>query len=145
MFGLCFTYAVGLLLVVASYVAEPICSCLYRRYKFREYANLEWTTNATLHLQRMAYQGIDSGEWTGQVDDIPKTKPGEILPDLPMRAPVPIADDVSVKNSISDQADGNHEALDLDSLIGSDDAAEMVFLPFHPVDGNSGANTAAEA
>lgn len=48
-----------------------------------------------------------------------------------MRAPAHIPDDVSVKNSIGDQPDGNHEALELDSLIGSDDAAEMVFLPFH--------------
>lgn len=145
MFGLCFTYTLGLLFVAASYAAEPICSCLSRRFKLKEYADLEWKTNATLHLQRMAYQGIASGEWTGQADDIPKTKPGEILAELPMRAPGPIADDVSVKASISDQADGNHEAVDLDSLIGSDDAAEMVFLPVHPTDRYSRSTTAAGA
>lgn len=132
MFGLCFTYATGVLIIVASYATDPICACLYRRFKFREYAHLEWTTNTALHFQRMAYQGINSGEWTGHVDDIPRTRPGEILAELPMRAPPTVPDDVSGKDSTDDQADSNQEDLELDSLLGSEDATELASLPHEP-------------
>lgn len=133
MFGLCFTYAMGSLIILASYATEPIFACLYRRFKFREYAHLEWTTNAALHFQRMAYQGISSGEWTGQMDDIPRTRPGEILAELPMRAPPTIPDDLSGKDSASDQNDETQQGIELDSLIDSDDAADIVSLPHFPV------------
>lgn len=131
MFGLCFTYATGVLLIVASYVAEPICACLYRRFKFREYAHLEWTTNATLHFQRMAYQGINSGEWTGEMDNIPMTKAGEMLAELPMRAAATVPHDVSGKGSTADQTEQSHEDVELDSLIGGDDGV-VVSSPNDP-------------
>lgn len=141
MFGLCFTYAMGILIIVASYATEPICACLYRRHKFKEYAQLEWTTNAILHFQRMAYQGINSGEWTGEMDDIPRTKPGEILAELPMRTAATVLQGMSEKDSTSDQDDQTHEALELDSLIDSGEAAEMVSLPLHSADRESRVNT----
>lgn len=129
MFGLCFTYAVGLLLIVASYVTEPIFSCLYRRYKFREYAHLEWTTNAILHLQRMAHQGVDSGSWTRQMDNIPTTKHGEILAELPMRATATESHDVPGKSSTTDRTGQTQKELELDSLIDSDNSANYVLIP----------------
>lgn len=144
MFGLCFTYAMGILIIIASYATEPIYACLYRRCKFREYAHLEWTTNATLHFQRMAYQGIDSGEWTGQMDDIPKTKPGEILPELPMRATATVPFNVTEKSSTSDHNAQPHEGLELDSLIDSDDAADIVSLPRDSAPGNMRTGTPQE-
>lgn len=129
MFGLCFTYAMGILIIVVSYVTEPICACFYRRFKIREYAYLEWRTNTFLHFQRMAYQGIHSGEWTGQTDNIPRTKPGEILAELPMRAATTVPHDISGKSSASDHAPQTHEELELDSLIDSNDAGDIVSLP----------------
>lgn len=144
MFGLCFTYAMGILIIAASYAAEPICACLYRRFKYREYAHLEWTTNATLHFQRMAYQGIDSGEWTGQMDDIPRTKPGEMLAELPMRATAAVPYDVSEKSNASDQSTHTHEEIELDSLIDSDDAADTVSLPHDPAPGSMRVGTPPE-
>lgn len=129
MFGLCFTYALGVLVIVASYATEPICACIYRRCKFREFADIEWKTNAALHFQRMAYQGINSGTWTGQTDDIPRTKPGEILADLPRCATATVEDDVSEKMSQSDQTGQTGGDVELDSLIGGDDAADVVSLP----------------
>lgn len=145
MVGLIFTYAMGILIIVASYATEPILACLYRRYKFGEYAHIEWTTNAALHFQRMAYQGINSGEWTGEMDDIPRTKPGEILADLPTRTAATVSHDASGKNSTSDQVDQTHETIEIDSLIGSDDAAEMFSPSFHRAARNSSVNTPEEA
>lgn len=121
MFGLMFTYAVGVLIIVASYVSEPILACLYRRYKYGEYAYLEWVTNATLHFQRMAYEGINSGTWSGQSDAIPSTKPGEILAELPTRAQITVPDDASEKTSPSNQTGQTDEGIELDSLIETND------------------------
>lgn len=134
MFGLCFTYAMGILIVAASYATEPICACLYRRFKLREHAHLEWTTNAFLHFQRMAYQGINSGEWTGQTDDVPRTKPGEMLAELPMRAGTTVPHEVSGKHSTGDQTGETHEEIELDSLIGSNDGVVVVSSPNDPAD-----------
>lgn len=136
MFGLCFTYTVGLLLILASYITDPICSCLYRRYKFREYAHLEWVTNATLHFQRMAYQGVDSGEWSGQMDDIPRTQPGEVLVELPRRATTDLDQKKPENSSTTDQSEQTHENLEVDSLIDSAGVSDMVSLPGDPSDQN---------
>lgn len=144
MFGLCFTYAAGILIIFVSYATGPIFAYLYRRYKLGEYAHVEWTTNATFHFQRMVYQGIESGEWTGELDDIPRTKPGEILAELPMRTTATVSHDVLGKNSTSDQDDQTHEVLELDSLVDSDDAVEMVSLPFDSTDRNSRVNSTGE-
>lgn len=144
MFGLCFTYALGIWIIVASYVTGPICACLHRRWKYREYSHLEWTTNSALHYQRMAYQGINSGTWTGQMDDIPMTKHGEILAELPMRAGATVHHNEPEKPSASDQAGQSHENVELDSLIDSDDAADIVSLSGDSSGRDGGVATPAE-
>lgn len=84
LFGLYFTYITGLLIIVASFALEPVYACLHRRgKKYGQYEYLEWTATETLQLQRLAYQGIKSGTWSGYTDSVPMTKPCEILGDLP--------------------------------------------------------------
>lgn len=129
---------------MASYVTEPILACLYRRCKYREYAYLEWVTNATLHFQRMAYEGINSGTWSGQSDAIPRTKPGEILAELPTRAPVTVDDDASEKISPSDQTGQTDEGLELDSLIETNDTADTVSLHSDAAERDGRVDTPAE-
>lgn len=67
-------------------------ACLYRRDQARTlqrggYKYLEWTSNGTLQLQRLAYQGIKSGRWSGYTDDIPMTESGALLGDLTQSYP----------------------------------------------------------
>lgn len=87
-FGLCFIYVVGVLIVATSYLLEPIQAWLYRHRNLKEYAYLEWTANATLQLQRMAYQGLESGQWSRYTDVIPLREPGNIMADLPRSYPL---------------------------------------------------------
>lgn len=82
LFGLCFTYVTGLVVILASYVAEPLLALFYSRRKYKEYKYLEWAANSTLQLQRLAYQGLGSEKWSNYTDDIPKTRPGYFLADL---------------------------------------------------------------
>lgn len=65
---------------------------LYRRKRTRkskrgEYRYLEWTSNGTLQLQRLAYQGIKSGKWSGYTDEVPMTESGALLGDLTQSYP----------------------------------------------------------
>lgn len=67
-------------------------ACLYRRDQTRiskrgEYRYLEWTSNGTLQLQRLAYQGIKSGKWSGYTDEVPITESGALLGDLTQSYP----------------------------------------------------------
>ncbi|KAL1855676.1 hypothetical protein Daus18300_011057 [Diaporthe australafricana] len=82
LFGLYFTYAAGIIIILASYVVEPLLTLFYSRRKYKEYKYLEWAANSTLQLQRLAYQGLGSEKWTNYTDDIPKTRPGYFLADL---------------------------------------------------------------
>lgn len=87
LFGIYFTYITGLTIIITSFTLEPVIACLYRRDQTRklkrgEYRYLEWASNGTLQLQRLAYQGIKSGKWSGYTDDIPMTESGALLGDL---------------------------------------------------------------
>lgn len=82
LFGLYFTYVTGIIIIIASYTAEPILALFYSRRKYEEYKYLEWAANGTMQLQRLAYQGLGSRKWSNYTDEIPKTRPGVSLPDL---------------------------------------------------------------
>lgn len=82
MFGLCFIYVIGALIIATSLLLEHIQAWLYRRRNLKEYAYLEWTVNETLQLQRMAYQGLASGHWSRYTDRIPLAEPGDTLANL---------------------------------------------------------------
>ncbi|KAI2615186.1 hypothetical protein GGR54DRAFT_632289 [Hypoxylon sp. NC1633] len=60
-FGFCFTFAVGSLAILVSYLLEPVSTFLYRQCGQNQYAHLEWITNATLQLQRLAHEEIGLG------------------------------------------------------------------------------------
>lgn len=83
LFGLYFTYILGTIIVALSYSLDAIQNCRNRRNNARGYQCLEWATNEVLQLQRAAYQGIGTGEWSGFTDDVPITGAGELMGDLP--------------------------------------------------------------
>lgn len=80
----------GVLIIVISYTLEPIFECLYRRRKYREYTFLEWSASETLQLQRIGFQGIGSGTWSGYTDNIPRTKQDEALTSLALEYPLEV-------------------------------------------------------
>ncbi|KAI0206813.1 hypothetical protein F4808DRAFT_466756 [Astrocystis sublimbata] len=70
MFGLLFTFIVGVLVVLVSYLLEPISTYLFKR-GYSQYAHLEWVANGTLQLQRLAYEEQGTGAWSKCIDNIP--------------------------------------------------------------------------
>ncbi|KAJ3567655.1 hypothetical protein NPX13_g6693 [Xylaria arbuscula] len=81
-FGLYFIYITGFLTIVASLVIDPLFTCAQKRWKYREYENLEWISNETLQLQRLAYDESGQGVWSKCTDTIPVTASGQKLGSL---------------------------------------------------------------
>lgn len=76
MFGLCFTLAAGALIIITSYVLDPISECLHARYRHKSYQHLEWRSNATLQLHRLAEEQVGCGAWENCTALIPTTTGG---------------------------------------------------------------------
>ncbi|KAI0015357.1 hypothetical protein F4780DRAFT_787088 [Xylariomycetidae sp. FL0641] len=77
--GLVITFTLSILLILASYLLEPISKYLYQKKRYSQYAYLEWHTNGTLQLQRLAHEEKGLGTWSGCLDTIPTTLPDEVL------------------------------------------------------------------
>ncbi|KAI1328009.1 hypothetical protein F5Y16DRAFT_420344 [Xylariaceae sp. FL0255] len=85
-FGLFFIYLVGILTILISYLLEPLAKLLYKK-GYDQYPYLEWTTNATLQLHRLAQEERGFGTWSGGKDKVPVTQPGDILGSLDLTNP----------------------------------------------------------
>ncbi|KAK4202751.1 hypothetical protein QBC40DRAFT_39844 [Triangularia verruculosa] len=104
LFGLCFTYSLGVLIVAISYALEPLLACCLgrRRHKVRyngreatddgklardSYKHLEWVTNEVLQQSRLAQEGLGWGNktWKNCTDYVPTTAKGELLGCLDVR------------------------------------------------------------
>lgn len=79
-----FAYTLGCLIVITSYSLEPILACLHRRRKYRQYAYLEWVTNETLQLHRVAHERPNEvvRTWSRCTGWVPTTAPGVLLSSL---------------------------------------------------------------
>ncbi len=78
-FGLYFTLILGLLIIMTSYLLEPLAGFLFKRKRYNRYAHLEWTTNGTLQLQRLAHEAIGFGVWSRCTNLVPATEADELL------------------------------------------------------------------
>ncbi|KAH8883740.1 hypothetical protein GQ53DRAFT_663302 [Thozetella sp. PMI_491] len=79
LFGLCFIFTAGALIIIISYILEPICQCLQRRRGYDSYKNLEWTANEALHLRCLSYGATGRGSRSNWSSAVPITQKGETL------------------------------------------------------------------
>ncbi|KAI3316566.1 hypothetical protein HD806DRAFT_552214 [Xylariaceae sp. AK1471] len=87
LFGLLFTILTGSFIVGTSYALEPILALLHRRNGYKQYAYLEWVSNHSLQLHRLAHEdGSEKGhldleqsfasgqkDWSRCTKDVPIT------------------------------------------------------------------------
>ncbi|OTA94888.1 hypothetical protein M434DRAFT_381929 [Hypoxylon sp. CO27-5] len=73
LFGIYFTYVTGAVIITVSYVLEPILAWLHRRRKYRQYEHLEWVSNTSLQLYRLANEGLGLGKWSDSIETVPIT------------------------------------------------------------------------
>ncbi|KAI1740921.1 hypothetical protein F4680DRAFT_465117 [Xylaria scruposa] len=94
LFGLLFTFLVGVLIIITSYLLEPVSRILYQKWGWKNYAHLEWMSITALQLQRLAHEELGFGTWSNGTKEIPTTEEGDLLgcldisnPDHPMLSP----------------------------------------------------------
>ncbi|KAH8879807.1 hypothetical protein GQ53DRAFT_833851 [Thozetella sp. PMI_491] len=135
LFGLYFVFASGGLVIIASFMLEPIYKCLQRRRNYKAYQLLEWKTHGTLHLQRLGYQGLGDrgGTWSHLEKDVPITMPGELLGSLASIGTLTEGGEVSAKESASPQSHTESgQAEDSRTLAGSQDGHNVPPSPELP-------------
>lgn len=66
---------------------EVVVDQIQKRKNFGLYKRLEWTTNETLQLQRLAHEELGFGTWTRTAQDHPITACGERLAILDLSDP----------------------------------------------------------
>lgn len=70
----------------------------------KPFANLKWSTNATLQLQRLAHKALDAGIWEGACNDYPKTRKGDLLACLDISDPAhPVLQATKTTDAASEQ------------------------------------------
>ncbi|KAI1340967.1 hypothetical protein F5Y15DRAFT_37070 [Xylariaceae sp. FL0016] len=79
LFGVVFIFATGLAIVFTSYLLEPISELLFSRMGYKQYQHLEWTTNETYQLQRLAHEELGLGVWSHGTSTVPTPAADEIL------------------------------------------------------------------
>ncbi|KAI1362255.1 hypothetical protein F5Y08DRAFT_341803 [Xylaria arbuscula] len=87
LFALIFVFSVGGSLIATSYLLEPVAAFLYEKWGYRKYEQLEWTSNATLQLQRLAQEEAGFATWSNCTKTAPKTEAGELLGSLNLTDP----------------------------------------------------------
>ncbi|KAJ2985736.1 hypothetical protein NUW58_g5373 [Xylaria curta] len=142
-FGLIFTYVVGGLIVIASALIEPVLRSLQRRYKYRTYEELEWTTNEYLQLHRLAQEEAGYGKWSNCTEAVPITGLDEMLGNLdiedlehpiirkrpgePEKSDVPEDYNASSSSSSDERVEAEETPIQVTSLEASNSNRDVVF------------------
>ncbi|KAL9622893.1 MAG: hypothetical protein Q9160_002819 [Pyrenula sp. 1 TL-2023] len=80
--GLCITLILGGIIILLEVTIEPLLHFIQKRRNIGLYQRLEWVTNETLQLQRLAHEALDAGTWSGADSTVPTTAKGELLASL---------------------------------------------------------------
>ncbi|KAI1741384.1 hypothetical protein F4680DRAFT_464788 [Xylaria scruposa] len=119
LFGLIFTYVIGFVVITTSFLLEPIAWLLYRKRGYNQNATLEWTTNTTLQLQRLAHEGSGFGTWSKGTENIPVVKTGDTLgcldytnPNHPILSPAPAVDQASLRTVVEESEETSTSETD---------------------------------
>jgi hypothetical protein len=75
--GLIIIFSIGGLIMLVSIIL-PITTERIQRNR-NPFANLEWISNDTLQLQRLAHEAVGAGRWKGACDDYPRTQKNDLL------------------------------------------------------------------
>ena len=113
--GLILIFSIGGLIMLIS---ACLPSLVARMQRNKPFASLEWVTNDTLQLQRLAHEAVGAGDWEGACDDYPRTQRGDLLAVLditdtkhPKLKVPPKADSLSEEGSARQAEDSIHSSL----------------------------------
>jgi len=71
LFGLLIIFITGMLIIILSFCVDSLVGWIQRRWRLDPYPQIEWMTNQTLQLQRLAHEAMGLGSWEGGTNFIP--------------------------------------------------------------------------
>ncbi|KAM7210944.1 hypothetical protein V8F06_013679 [Rhypophila decipiens] len=77
----------GALIILLSFTLDSILPWCLHRMGWTRYSKLEWSSNETLQLQRLAHEASGTGTWSRGTGSIPVTQPGDLLAVLDISDP----------------------------------------------------------
>lgn len=83
--GMFIVLAIGFIITPIGYFPDSFIGSPWGRpFKRRLFPHRrqQWILNSTLQLQRIAFERAKMGTWTGQMEPVPVTRPGELLGEL---------------------------------------------------------------
>ncbi|KAI9788688.1 MAG: hypothetical protein M1816_006739 [Peltula sp. TS41687] len=80
--GLFILLGIGGLIIATSYTLEVLFGWMAKRGMISAYKRLEWISNETLQLHRLAHEELGFGTWSGTAEGLPVTAPAEKLATL---------------------------------------------------------------
>ncbi|KAI0856675.1 hypothetical protein F4860DRAFT_396917 [Xylaria cubensis] len=111
LFGLLFTFLVGILIILTSYLLEPTSRILYRKWGWNSYAHLEWISLTALQLQRLAHEELGFGTWYNGTEEIPTTETGDLLGCLDISNPDhPVLKSPFKEENSTEESEAAHDA-----------------------------------
>ncbi|KAH7363722.1 hypothetical protein BKA66DRAFT_514601 [Pyrenochaeta sp. MPI-SDFR-AT-0127] len=75
--GLILIFAIGGSIMILSALL-PWATSHFQRHQ-NPFPSLEWISNDTLQLQRLAHEAVGAGDWEGACNDYPRTRKGDLL------------------------------------------------------------------
>ncbi|KAI1176643.1 hypothetical protein F4777DRAFT_545388 [Nemania sp. FL0916] len=80
--ALLITYIASGVIILLSFVAEPLLQFISKRRAYKRYEVFEWIIHDSLQLHRLAQEEIGMGTWSGGAEEVPTTKPDDELADV---------------------------------------------------------------
>ncbi|KAI0857613.1 hypothetical protein F4860DRAFT_488914 [Xylaria cubensis] len=87
LFGLYIIFISGIIIICVSFALEPLLACLYKRRKYKPYAHLEWISNNSLQLHRLAQEELGLTKWSRCTEEVPTTDRDAYLASLNITDP----------------------------------------------------------
>ncbi|KAI1270412.1 hypothetical protein F5Y18DRAFT_421905 [Xylariaceae sp. FL1019] len=73
LFALLLTYITSAIIILTSFVAEPLLAWLSRKHGYKQLQQLEWVTNESLQLHRLAQEELGLDDWENGAKKVPTT------------------------------------------------------------------------
>lgn len=76
---MCISIGGAVIIVLSFTLNSMLYLCLRGRGRETEYSKLEWSSNETLQLQRLAHEAAGTGTWSRGTGLVPITRHGDVL------------------------------------------------------------------
>ena len=77
--GVAIILIVGAALISTSLILPSVIGLLRHWFKWKEYKSLQWTLDGKLQLQRLAYEEVGQGHWSGGASSVLVTRKNDLL------------------------------------------------------------------